>query len=213
MIVHDVEQGSKEWIALRLGKVTASGVGEIVTPATLKPSKSADRYLARLVAETILGTPVDETTSEFMDRGLAMEADAASWYEWERDVEAQVVGCVSRDDGRVLCSPDRLIGETGGLEIKCPSALVHTEYLLDPAKLLAAYKSQVQASLWITGRAWWDLLSFNPFLPPVCLHVLPDPEWVAAVAPAVDAFLARLDAALASVMPKVEARRGENPFI
>ena len=211
MIVHAAEQGSPEWRAARLGVVTASEFNEVLTPGKLLPAKG-DAYLARLVAETLLGAPVDEVSSDFMKRGTEMEPLARDHYAWTRSVTLERVGFITRDDGRVGASPDSLVGEDGGLEVKVPSAPVHVSYMLDPSRLADAYRGQVQGCLYITGRKWWDLMSWNPALPEVCVRVYPDPAYLAALAPALTAFLSRLDAALAALRPGVDAARDANPF-
>jgi len=204
VIVHRCPQGGEDWKRLRLGVVTGSGFDNILTPATLKPAKS-EKYLALLVAETLLGKPVDETSSEWTDRGTEMEPRARGWYEVVRDVAVEQVGFIARDDGRVGCSPDGLVGDDGGLEIKCPAAHTHVGYALNPATLAAAYRGQVQASLYITGRKWWDLLSYNPEIESVVVRVEPDPAYIAALVPALDAFLARIDAAVEQLRPTLVA--------
>jgi hypothetical protein len=203
MIVYDFEQGSPEWCRARCGVVTASHFSDILSDKTLKPLK-ADAYLNRLAAETVLGTPLDESIrSGFVERGIDMEAEAVRFYEFSRGVDTDPVGFCLRDDKRVGCSPDRLIGTDGGLEIKVPAAHTHVSYMLDNDELVAAYRGQVQGALWLTGRKWWDIVSYHPDLPSVIVRVEPDAQYAGAIGPAIDAFLARLDAAVAKVRPLV----------
>ena len=202
MIVIDCLQGSDAWRTARLGIPTASQFGRLITPKTRKPSASADGYLRDLVAEWLLGVPLDDATSQWMERGAEIEAEARSTYSLIRDLAVLQVGFCLRDDGKVGCSPDGLVGEDGGLEIKVPSAAIHTGYLLEPDSLADEYRCQVQGSLYVTGRAWWDLLSFNPVLPPVLVRCDPDKEFIAVLAEIVDNFVARLEAAKAKLAPK-----------
>ena len=104
----------------------------------------------------------------------------------------RAVGFVLRDDGEVGGSPDRLVGEDGGLEIKNPAMHTHIGYLLDPPSLVADYAPQVQGYLYLTGRAWWDVLSYNPDLPPLVARVEPDAAFQAALDGALDTFLSEL---------------------
>lgn len=190
MIILDCEQGSEEWFKARLGIPTASRFSQIITPKTCKPSASAQGYLHELCAEWLLGESLDGATTAFILRGAGMEESAVQWYEFQTDTETTPVGFCLRDDSAVGCSPDRLIGEDGGLEVKCPSAKVHVGYLLNG--LDVEYRAQVQGALWITGRAWWDVLSFNPELPPALLRTERDEEFIGKLGDAVDAFLGRL---------------------
>lgn len=197
----DVVQGSDEWKALRLGVVTGSAFDNILTPKTLKPA-SGTAYFNQLVAEILTGESQDDFDgTAFTDRGTAMEDEARRWYAFDRGVTLTKVGFVARDDGRVGCSPDSLVGEDGGLEIKCPSAKVHVGYALDHSTFVTAYRGQVQAALYITGREWWDLLSYSPDFEKLVVRCVRDDAYQAALALALDAFLARIDAAVELLRP------------
>lgn len=192
-IVH-VVQGSPEWHAARLGVPTASNFDKIISPAKLKPSASADAYLAQLAAEWFLGTSLDDAHTGYMDRGTEMEPEAAAYYAMLRECDPEEVGFCLTDDESAGCSPDRFVGADGGLEIKCPGAKRHMDYLLHGG-LREAYWMQVQGALWVTGRAWWDLMSFHPTIPPVIERIEPDAPTQEALAREVPAFAARLRAA------------------
>lgn len=215
MIVHEVEQGSTAWLAARAGVVTASEIDNVLTK-TLKPS-AAKAYLHRIVAERVLGRPVmSEAESKAMVRGKEMEPEACEWYEREYGYErgpVTLAGFITTDDGRLGCSPDRLVGSDGGLEVKVPMAETHVEYALDNEVFRLAYRGQVQTSLFVTGRAWWDLLSYNPAMPCVVVRCLPDAEYHAALSVALSAFLARVDEAVAKLGGDRATRALTNPFL
>lgn len=191
MIVLDCPQGSDEWVQARLAIPTASQFHRIITPKTGKLSSQAEGYVHELLAEELLGHALDEGASDFMTRGTQLEKSAVEFYEFQRDLSTERVGFILRDDRLTGCSPDRLVGEDGGLEIKCPSAKVHVAYML--GQDADAYRCQVQGALWITGRAWWDWLSYNPELAPVLIRFERDEEFIARLAGVVDQFIAYLD--------------------
>lgn len=193
MIVFDFKQGSPEWLAIRTGIPTASRFGNILTAKTRKPSASAARYMCDLIAERIIGSPVDTASSEFMLRGSAMESEAVAAYEFEHDCECKAVGFVMDDSRRWGCSPDRLVGDDGLLEIKCPSAGVHVAALLGMQD--DEHAAQAQGQLWITGRAWVDLMYYNPLMPTHTVRIERDEEHIGQIAAAVRDFCDRLDAA------------------
>ena len=193
MIRYDFPQGSVEWHAARLGRPTASNFGRIITP-TGKPSASADGYMHELIAERMLGYALNTESVDFMERGKALESQAGAWYELRRGVDTETVGFCLTDDEQAGCSPDRFVGLDGGLEIKCPSPAVHVGYLLDGG-ISAKYRPQVQGSLWITGRWWWDTMSYHPDLKPALVRAERDPDYITALEVAVCAFCERLDAA------------------
>lgn len=211
MIVYDVVQGTAEWASLRSGIPTASCFDLILTSKTRKPSTQQSGYLARLVTEWLTGHPMDEVDSAFMERGKDMEPEAVRRYQFDQDVTAEVVGFVTTDDCKAGCSPDRLVGADGLLEVKCPGMVGHVGYLLEPERLKDAYWSQVQGQLWVTGRRWVDLWSYSPALPPVRVRIEPEPEYLAALATHVAAFVARLDAAKALLLPYRIERARTNP--
>jgi len=189
MKILDCVQGTPEWLAARLGIPTASRFDAILTPSTRKPSKSAKGYRDELLAEWILGQPLDWGTTEWTTRGTEMETEARAFYELQTDAEVARVGFVLRDDGLVGGSPDGLVGDAGGLEIKCYGAKHHVACLLGEE---VATMTQVQGNLWISEREWWDVLAYNPAMPHVLTRVHRDEAYIADLAAAVDAFVADL---------------------
>lgn len=189
MILETFVQGSAAWHKARLGIPTASHFDEIVTPKLFKPCAGAKGYRTRLLAEWITGIPADAAQSGFMDRGKGMEERAAAAYAYEREVDVQKVGCVLRDDRMAACSPDRLVGEDGALEIKVPSAATHIRNLLEG---MGGYAGQVQGCLWLTGRKWIDLVSWHPEMPMASIRIERDEEHIAALEEQVSKFVVEL---------------------
>ena len=190
MIVHDVVQGSKEWFDVRLGMPTASQFDRILTPSKLQYASGASTYINELLAEWMLGEPLDATMTDWMDRGTELEAEAIRYYEFRREVDVQRVGFCTNDAGTVGASPDGLIDPNIGLEIKNRAAKNHVGFLLgeDPVP-----KGQVQGGLWVCERDFWDVLSYNPKLPPVLLRVGRDEKYIKALSDAMDRFLDELE--------------------
>jgi len=197
VIIRDVEQGSPEWFEMRKGIPTASGFSKIITGTTLKKSASAAKY-QREICGGMFGEP-EFQGNKWTDRGSELEGEARSWFEFHHSVDVDEVGFVYQDESkRVGISPDGLIGDDGGLEIKCPSAAVHVEYLLKPKLIPCAYISQVRGTLYVTGREWWDFVSYYPGVRPVVIRIhktdTKQIEWVAAFEPLLEEFLRDLDA-------------------
>lgn len=184
------EQGSMEWMVARVGLTTASRFDRIITPKTRKPSGSRPLLRAELLAEWLMGQPLDWGTNAYVERGTDLEAEARNYYALQYDADVQQVGFVLRDDGLVGGSPDGLLGLHGVLEIKCPMAVQHVRYMLgeDPD-----YIGQVQGYLYLTGRDWCDVLSYNPELPPVVNRVERDEDYIGALVPVLDKFVEQLE--------------------
>lgn len=191
MIIHDCEQGSLEWLNLRLGIPTMSQADKLMTPKTRKPSGSQHKYRAELLAEWLLGQPLDAGSSQFMERGTDQEKDARKWYEFDREVKVKQVGFITTEDGLIGGSPDGLRDEDGVIEIKVLAAKNHVLHMLgdDPD-----YIGQCQGLLWLTDRDWVDFISYNTDLPPVVHRVERDPEWIEAFVPVVTEFSKSLEA-------------------
>lgn len=176
MQVINLDQGSKEWHEARKGVVTGSRFKDVVTPTKGELSKSSKKYMYELVAER-MGVTVDFFSNEHMQRGNELEDSARTAYEFIKDSVVNEVGFCLDDNKVIGVSPDGLIGEDGGLEIKCPKETTHIAYLEDGG-LPLIYKPQVQGSMWITGRKWWDFMSYHPQLPPLIVRVYRDEEYI-----------------------------------
>ena len=191
MRIIDCEQGSPEWWQCRQGIPTASGFDRIVTPAKGELSKQADAYIYELIADRIMGVPenVESFTSREMQYGIDTEPEARAWYQMETGLMVRKVGFCVADDGSIGCSPDGLVDPDGGLELKCPLAKTHVGYLMQGG-LPAEYKLQVHGSLVVTGRSWWDFVSYCPGIKPVMIRVEPD-EFTAKLRDALESFAFR----------------------
>lgn len=160
MIVSAIRQGSDAWREARCGVVTASNFKAILTRGG---GKTRSAYMRRLIEEIITGRVAESSFhSEAMSRGVDLEPRARRAYESLTGHSVREIGLAWLDDARrVAASPDGLIGEEGGLEIKCPLPHTHEKYLSGGC-VPTAYLPQVQGNLWVTGRKWWDFVSFAP---------------------------------------------------
>lgn len=179
MITLNAAQGSLEWVKARIGVATASQFHRIITDKKMERSASLEGYAHELLAEQLLGVPMNGASSAFMERGSLLERQAVGWYELQRELDTEPIGFVLRDDRRVGCSPDRFVGTTGLLEIKCPTAPVHVSYLLSDEGI--GYRAQVQGQLWICEREWSDTLSWHPELPCALVRITRDDRFIAAL--------------------------------
>lgn len=199
MKIHHVEQNTLEWLTLRVGKPTASEFNNIMTSAfALREGEGTKTYLAKKLAEAWRGKPLPGFTAWSCEQGAIREEEAIPWYELEHGVTLDRVGFIESDDERCGCSPDGLIGEDGGCEIKCPEAHTHVRYLL-AGKIPSEYIPQVHGSLYVTGRKWWRFLSYRRGFPPLILTVQRDEAIMAKIADALAHFYGKFDAALATL--------------
>lgn len=178
-LIHNVDQGSEAWDRLRLGIPTSSKMDKIITPLG-KPSKQWEKFAYFLIAERFLDRKINTFTSVAMENGKIIEEDAAADYELQTGDETSLVGFITTDDGLIGASPDRLVGEEGLLEIKCPMPQTQMEYLAT-GKIDREYWPQLQSQLFVSGRKWVDIISFNPELPRSIIRVERDIEYIACL--------------------------------
>lgn len=187
---------------------TAGQLAAAVKAAKSKNSNPAAmraKYLDRLAGEILTGKPdPDSYSNAHLERGKEMEAEARSLYAFARGTEPTLVGFIR--NGRAGCSPDSIVGDDGGLEIKTAMPTVHLPRLRS-GQLPSEHRAQVQGNLWITGRKWWDFVSYWPGLAPLIIRIERDEDYIAKLAAAVDAFNEELDAIVAAFRSPVEQFR------
>ena len=180
MRVINCEQGTEEWLAARLGVPSASSFGKLITP-TGKKSSTFDSYVNQLVAERIIGESTPFPQTDAMARGTELEPHARAFYEFMTDNEVKEVGFIKHAVMEAGCSPDGLIDEMGGLEIKCPLPHNHVETLRG-GKMPTKHIPQVQGCMWITRREWWDFVSYHPDMENLIVRVERDDEYIERIA-------------------------------
>lgn len=157
MIVHEMDQQSEDWFSIRQGKMTASNAHTIAANGA-----GLNTYIHQIVVASITGNEQNAFVgNRHTERGNELEPEARLSYEVARDVTVKQVGFIEQDE-YTGCSPDGLIGEDGGLEIKSPDDIKYFKLLTGEEKIDEAYVWQAQMCLLITGRKWWDLLYYNP---------------------------------------------------
>ena len=111
---------------------------------------------------------------------MIVEADAVDWYEFDQDVTVQRVGFITDDDHTVGCSPDRLVGEDGLLEIKAPLPHTQVEYWIS-GEVNERFRPQLQGQLYISQRSWVDIVCWHDVLPKLVMRVEPDEKFIKAL--------------------------------
>jgi len=160
-----IEQGTHEWFAQRLGKVTASRVSDIIAKTKTGVSASRANYLAQLVAERLTGQASETFKSGAMQHGTETEPQARMAYEAETGQMVTEVAMIQHGTIEMAgASPDGLVGEDGLVEIKCPNTSTHIATLMAD-KAPSQYIPQMQWQMACTGRAWCDFVSFDPRMP------------------------------------------------
>lgn len=164
-MTEEIIQGSDAWKALRLGKVTASRVADVVAKTKTGYSASRANYAAQLIAERLTGMPAESFSNAAMQHGTETEPEARAAYEFYQGVTVKEVAFVAHPKiEQAGCSPDGLVGNDGLVEIKCPNTATHLETLLGQT-VPSKYMAQMQFQMACTGRAWCDFVSYDPRMP------------------------------------------------
>jgi len=160
----NIEQGSESWLRIRLGKVTASRVADVMAKTKTGVSASRGNYLIELALQRVTGVIEPSYTNDAMQWGKDNEQTARTAFEVAHNVFVDQVAFVDhptiKDFG---CSPDGIIGDSL-LELKCPyQSAVHWSYFKDgcPSK----YYTQIQAQMSCTGAKSVWFVSFDPRMP------------------------------------------------
>lgn len=200
MIEINAIQGSPDWHAARLGHLTASTATDLLTPRLTLSSKR-EATIHKLLAEIFMGEVYDSFGgNRATERGHEFEGEALAAYEFITGRSWRSVGFCRHSGLRwVGASPDGLVDDTGGCEVKCPeNPAIHLGYLFG-GDVPGRHMHQVQFSLWVTGRDWWDFVSYYPGLPLACFRTVRDLEFSDAYSEHVPVFVAELEDGIARI--------------
>lgn len=203
-VYDDIEQGTDDWHALRRGIVTASTIGQLITPKTVKvaANDTARSLTMHLTAERITGYTEPTYASADMERGKIDEPYARDVYS-EHYAPAVEVGFMTNTfNGHTLgYSPDGVVGDDGLIEIKSRRQKQQLATVLADAVPLENM-AQCQTGLLVTGRDWLDYVSFCGGMPLYVKRVYPDRRWFDAITGALELFEAEAERITATYMTR-----------
>lgn len=176
MILHNFEQKSEAWHEARAGRVTGTRFKNLMSATG---TASYQDLITNIACEIITGLQEETYSNADMERGIENEPIARMVYEDIMGVSVAQVGFITPDEDNrfnewIGVSPDGLI-ENGILEIKCPKAKTHLEYIQDN-KLPTEYRYQVQGQLFVTGLEYCDFMSYYEGMKPFIIRVYPEQE-------------------------------------
>lgn len=195
----DAEQRTQSWHRARLGCVTASRIADVMARTKSGYGAARQTYMRQLLAERISGMPTETIPSPAMRWGTQVEPFAVAAYEELIQAETLTASFIRHPNLEFAgASPDRLVGEDGLLEVKCPTTPTHIDTLLS-GEIAERYVLQMQWQMACTGRHWCDFVSFDPRLPPdyQCFVIRIERD---------DEVIARLEAEAASLLVEIEHR-------
>ena len=200
-IIRGIEQGSPEWMALRIGKIGGSRVADVLTEGRSGgESLTRRKYKNELIRERLTNRKLDTYKTPAMQRGIDLEPMARAWYEVKYNTFVDQVAIVlhpSINGGQ--CSPDGIVEATNSLiEIKIPNPENHLDNILTGGKQLEQYYDQVQWQLaCMPEKEFCDLVSYDPEMPDhlqgFVKRIYRDDEYINNMQNAVIAFLSEIE--------------------
>jgi len=165
MKIHDVEQKSDAWFALRVQFPLTSSEGQAIATA----GKGLETLCTKKLSEKYSSGPIPKFSGADTERGNELEPQARSIYEMKIDVEVVEAGFVTNENVSPVAgaSPDGMVGEDGLVEIKCHNDEKHFTKVTEFKKtgkftIDSKYDWQMQMQMLITERNWCDMAIFNP---------------------------------------------------
>lgn len=192
-----IRQGSPEWFAQRLGKVTASRIADVVGKTKSGYGAARKNYMAQLICERLTGRAEEGFKSSPMQRGNDLEPKARAVYIIETGHDVTEAAMIDHPTiGMSGSSPDGLVNSDGLVEIKCPNTATHIDFL-QSGKPKPEYLLQMLWQMACTGREWCDFVSYDDRLPEHlayrCIRIERDNDKIAEIEAEVIAFLAELN--------------------
>ena len=204
-----IAQGTPEWFAQRLGKVTASRVADVIAKTKTGYSTSREGYMVELALERITGQRAEAYTNSAMQWGTETEPLARAAYEALTGELVEETSMVQHPRIEMAgASPDGLVGADGLLEIKCPNSATHVQTLRSK-KPAGKYITQMMWQMACTGRSWCDFVSYDPRMPEglqlFTTRVPRDDKVIAELETEVEKFLEEVAAMVLELLAMKEA--------
>lgn len=206
LTIHDVEQGTDQWHDARRGVLTASAIGKLITPSTLKPARNetARQVILLLAAERITGHTDPTYPTREMERGNWDEPVARDLYS-QHIAPVTECGFMVRDDWgyEIGFSPDGLVGDDGLVEIKSRSQKNQLATILTD-QVPIEHMAQCQTGLIVSGRSFIDYCSYCSGMPLWTKRILPDIRWINAIVETAAQFEASVQRIINDYAPLVQ---------
>lgn len=182
-------QGSAEWLAQRVGRITGSRVAAVLG---LDKYKTRDELMREMVREHH-GAEREFTGNAATAHGHEHEDDAVDLYEQETGRKVQYTGQhIHREHDWLAASPDGLVSDSGLIEVKCPYRGTYTS-----AAEVPHYIEQMQLQMEVTQRDWCDFVIWRDDTI-IIERIARNDQWLANNLPALSAFMADYRETIAS---------------
>ncbi|MGH7744162.1 MAG: lambda exonuclease family protein [Candidatus Dormibacteria bacterium] len=162
-----IAQRTPEWFAQRAGKLTGSRFADLMAVQRTGAPTRRSHLITTLAVERITGQCIETYSNAAMQRGVELEQEALAAYEAHTGVLVSPSGFVQHPTlPYVGVSPDGLIDNDRMVEVKCPATMTKHAEALRTGAHAAEYHWQLQGQLWVCGRKWVEVVSYDPRFPP-----------------------------------------------
>lgn len=199
-IISDVEQGTKEWLELRLGIATCSELDTLLVNGKGEAGFGAGAftYMDTLIGERITGEAADPFMgNRHTERGHELEGTGRQLFEAQTGVTTQQVGIILNHG--IGYSPDSLIGSDGLCEIKTKLPKFQVGVILGN-EIPKDHIAQCQGGLWVSEREWIDFVSYWPGMPLFIKRAYRDEAMIRKLSERVKTFYEILDERMNKVL-------------
>lgn len=199
-IITEVEQGSPEWLALRLGIVTSSELDCLLTNGKGEAGfgVGAFTYMNTLIGERITGEAADPFQgNRHTERGHEWEGVGRKLYEQRKEVQTSQVAIILNHGAGY--SPDSLVGDKGLTEIKTKLPKFQVEVILS-GEIPKEHVAQCQGGLWLSEREWIDFVCYWPGMPLFIKRAYRDEAMIRKLSERVKTFYEILDERMNQVL-------------
>lgn len=165
MKLHNVEQKSVEWFELRKKYPLTASYAQAIG----NQGKGLESLCWEKMAELYSSGEKEEFSTVHTERGNELEPQARALYELKTGNTVEEVGFITDESISPVggASPDGMVGEDGGIEIKCFNDTKFFKMIIENKrtgtfKIETQYEWQMQQQMLFGQRKWVDFVAYNP---------------------------------------------------
>lgn len=158
-----IDQRSDEWLRLRAGHIGSSQLYRVMSKGKGdSESRIRNSLMVQILAEKYTGTLLENFSSPEIDWGISHEDEARQRFMNDSGYSVSLHhGKECHSIKELWCSPDGLVGTSGGLEIKCPNTTTHL-LTMTTGEVDKKYIYQMCGYIIVYNLTFVDFMSYDP---------------------------------------------------
>lgn len=161
-----IQQGTDEWLNMRLGKITGTRLKKLFGKTKYAKKTGQDSLINEMIAEMFTGQGELIPVNQHMIRGTNLEDEALQKYANKTGNVVKKIGFVTTDDDFLGLSPDGLIEINGkyigATEVKCPMSKTVVKYKRQGGIPDEYYYQVMHYFIVIDTIDWLDFIVYDP---------------------------------------------------